>query len=332
MAAVATALALPLTLRAQAPSATKPRRIGALYPGSDPQPGVPDAQRASAPLWKNLGWTLGETLLIERRYAERRLERLPEMANELLRGGAELLTTFEPQPAVAAARATKTVPIVFVGAFLPIEAGLIDSYARPGRNATGIAVNAGFEVWLKQMEFLRAVAPSAQRLAVLGADLASWTVSGAPMDIGAPVVKAGKVLGFEVQAVVAPRVEDIDHALAQAAAGRAQALVDGGGADARAARRIAEFALRQRWPSSCLSPNLLDAGFLLYYGPTQAEFVEELLRALEMVDRILRGAKAGDIPVQLPSRYELAINLKTARALGLALPQALLLRAERVIE
>jgi putative ABC transport system substrate-binding protein len=129
---------------------------------------VPAAQRSSAPVWKSLGWVDGETLRVERRYADWRVERMPELVDDLLKNDPEVLIAFGPDAAVATARATHTVPIVFAFALLPIEAGLIESYARPGRNATGTALTGGVNVGTKLMEFLRAAAPSARRLALAG--------------------------------------------------------------------------------------------------------------------------------------------------------------------
>jgi len=224
------------------------------------------------------------------------------------------------------------VPIVFAFALLPIEAGLVESYARPGRNATGTALTGGVKVGTKVMEFLRAAAPSARRLAFLSGDVTGFTVTGEPMAVASDYTTAAKAQGFEYQVHRAQRIEDVDRALAEAAAGNAQAMATSGLISIAARERIAEFALRSRWPSATQNPELLAAGLLIYYGPTLAEWARMSVHTIEMADRILRGARPADIPVELPTRYELALNLKTARALGLTLPQSLLLRAERVIE
>jgi putative ABC transport system substrate-binding protein len=333
LSAYAAALAVPwAAARAQAPAGSKPRRVGVLQPGTDPEPGVPAAQRSSAAAWKSLGWVDGETLRVERRYAAWRIERMPELVNDLLRHDPEVLIAFGPDAAVAAARATRTIPIVFTFALLPIKAGLVDSYARPGRNATGTALTGGVEIGTKLMEFLRAAAPSARRLAFLSGDVGGFTVSGAPIDVSSDYATAAETQGFDYQVHRLRRIEDVDRALAEAAAGHAQAMATSGLISIAARERIAEFALRQRWPSATLNPELLDAGLLIYYGPTPAEWVRMSVRSIEMADRILRGAKPADLPVELPARYELALNLMTARALGLTLSPSLLVRAERVIE
>jgi putative ABC transport system substrate-binding protein len=326
VAAAALATALPMAMRAQTP---KPRRIGVLYPGVNPRAPPPGASAA----WKGVGWIEGETLLIERRYAGWRMERMPELVDELLRRhGAELLITFADEAAAAAMRATRTVPIVFSQAYLPIECGLIDSYARPGRNATGMALLSGLEASSKRFEFLRAAAPSARRLAILTPDLGLFTVSGVPLDLWSEAAVAAHAQGFEYTRHVARRIEDVEQALAEAASARAQVTSVNGLTYNGAAARVAEFALRQRWVSSTFNNDLLEAGLLMYFGPSGAEVGRMALRTVQIADRILRGANPAEIPVELPTRYELALNMKTARALGLTLPQSLLLRAERVIE
>ncbi len=323
----AAAVAAPSLVRVRAQ--TRARRIGVLNNSVDPGGPPPGATAA----WKRLGWIEGETLLIERRYAARRMERMPELADELLRKHqVEVLEAIGGVAAAAAARLTTTVPIVFQWAYLPIECGLVDSYARPGRNCTGTAMNAGPEFVLKWLEFVRAAAPSARRIAFVSGDLSRLTLSGAPLDLGPPFVSAAKALGFEMTFHVARRIEDAEPALAEAVAARAQVAWIIGDSLSAAAARVADFALRQRWVTATPSVSMFAAGLLLYHGPSEADFKYMDFRAMQMVDRILRGANPAEIPVEIPTRPELAINLKTARALGLTLPQSLLLRADRVVE
>ena len=325
--ATAATLAAPWCTRSLAQ--IKARRVGVLNPGVDP--GGPDPG-ASEP-WKQLGWTFGETLIVEVRYASWRTERLPELADELLhRQGVELLIAVGGEAAAAAARATRTVPIVFGWAYLPIECGLIDEYARPGRNATGVATLDSLDLSSKRMEFLRLALPSARRMAFLGPDMGQFTVSGEPLNVWTHGAAAAKVQGFEHSVHIAARVQNVEDALAEAVAARAQAVFISGSAYSGAAARVAEFTLRQRWASTTGALDLLDAGLLIYYGPTRAENQRLWGRIVQITDRILRGTKPADIPVELPTRYGLALNLKTARALGLTLPQSLLLQADRVIE
>jgi putative ABC transport system substrate-binding protein len=216
---------------------------------------------------------------------------------------------------------------------LPIECGLIDSYARPGRNCTGIAFSAGFELYAKRLEIIRAIAPSARRLALLFGDTRQLTVSGEPLDaMWSEVAAAAIAQGFEHTIHMVHRIEDIGPALAEAAGARAQAASIAGDWFVGAASQVVDFALRQRWVTTTLHAELFDAGLLLYHGPSQADGIYATGRMQQMVDRILRGANPANIPVEIPSRFEFALNLKTARALGLTLPPSVLLRADRVVE
>ncbi|HEU5295164.1 MAG TPA: ABC transporter substrate-binding protein [Burkholderiaceae bacterium] len=325
----AAAVAAPWLVRARAQ--TRARRIGVLYP----QAAFPFGSLAdAADAWKRRGWIEGETLLVERRYAGWRMGRMPELADELLRQrSVELLMAYGPEAAAAAARLTRKVPIVFLWAYLPIECGLIDSYHRPGRNCTGIALNAGLEVVMKRIEFLRAIAPSARRIALISSDQSQLTLSGAPLDVWPTMTAAAQAQGFESTIHTVHRTEEVDPTLAEAAAASAQVALISGSTLVGAASRVAEFALRQRWATATLSWELFDAGLLLFHGPTDADGSNyNNDRWGQLADRILRGADPAEIPVEMPTRFALVLNLKTARGLGLSLPQSLLLRADRVIE
>lgn len=318
----ATALAAPRVINAARAAA---RRIGLLWPGSDP--GVPSP--SAKDLWAEVGWTLGENLVIERRYAGWRAERMPELLDDMLRRqGVELLIAEGPDASAAAARATQTVPIVFRWAYLPIECGLIESYARPGRNCTGVTHYAGLEVVTKKLEFLRSASPSARRLAILAPDLSDFTLTGAPIDFWSEITAATNATGFEYTRHMARRIEDVDSAMAEAAATKAQVAIISGSPFNGVASRVVEFALRQRWATATPEPTLFDAGLLLLHATSD----DMWKRTADMTARILRGAKPAGIPVELATRPSMSVNLKTARALGLALPQSLLLRADKVIE
>jgi putative ABC transport system substrate-binding protein len=327
--AVAT-LAAPWLCSAQ----LKAPRVGVLSPGGPhTDPGFPLDDPAV--LWKRLGWTEGESLFTLWRFAEFRVERLPELVDDLLhRQSVDLLLAIGPEAAAAAARATRTVPIVFIWSYLPIEMGLIDSYARPGRNATGVALSDGLDVSNKRIEFLRTVTPDASRIAILVPDFRDYTVSGVPPDLWSRGEATARAHGFDGTGTihVARRPEDVDGALADAAAARAQLALIGGVAYSGAPARVVEFALRQRWITSTISSDLFNAGLLMYYGPSQLDHRHIWARGFEIADRVLRGTKPADIPVELPTRYEFALNLKTARALGVAIPQSIAIRADRVIE
>jgi putative ABC transport system substrate-binding protein len=322
------AVAAPWLVRARAQ--TRARRIGVLYaiPSS-----LLDLQAANE-TWQKRGWIVGETLLIERRFAAWRMERMPELVDELLRHqGVEVLMTEGPEATVAAARTTRTVPIVFVNVFTPIESGLIDSYARPGRNCTGLTWSPGLEVLAKRIELLRTIAPSARRLAYLLTDPEQVTLSGKPLDLAwRNAADAAKAHGFEHSVHIARRIEDVDTALAEGAAARAQAVHVTGPSYIAVSARVADFALRQRWVTSTPHRLLFDAGLVLCLDPSDSAYNYMRTRWGDMADRILRGANPAEMPVELPTQYALSLNLKTARALGLTLPQSLLLRADRVVE
>jgi putative ABC transport system substrate-binding protein len=320
-------VAAPWLVRVRAQ--TRARRIGVLVPWDDSMRLPPDVV---SEYWKGLGWVVGETLLFESRFAGWRIERLPEFADELVRKHhVELLMTWGANAAAAAARATRTVPVVFAMAYAPIECGLIDSYARPGRNVTGIAGHSGVEFVAKGLEFFRAITPSARRIVFCGSDTSQITLSGKPLP-WSTIPAAAQALGFEITRHIARRTEDVERVLADAAAEHAHAATITGWQYVAARTRVADFAMRQRWISSTEIDMLFDAGLLLLHGPSQADLSYARTRWGQMADRILRGANPAEIPAEIPTRSELAINLKAARALGLTLPQSVLLRADRVVE
>jgi putative ABC transport system substrate-binding protein len=319
-------MAAPSIVRVRAQ--TRARRLGVLYPWDD---SMRPPSNVIGEFWKRHGWIPGETLLIEPRYAAWRMERMPDLANELLHSQhVDVLMTWGSTATAAAARATRTVPVVFSLAYLPIECGLIDSYAKPGRNVTGIAANSGVEFVPKALEFIRAIAPSVVRIALCGSDTSQITLSGAPLP--SSYAAAAKDLGFEYTRHIAQRIEDVEALLVEATAARAQAAIISGGQYAGAKTQVVEFVQRQRWISATDDASLFDAGVLAFHGPSEADIRYALARWGEIANGILRGANPAEIPVEIPNRPELAISLKAARALGLMLPQLLLLRADRVVE
>jgi len=327
LGAAAAAIAAPWLVRARAQ--TRLRRVGVIFP-FDRSIGVPP--QVLSDFWGGFGWRLGETLHVERRFAEYRGERMPEIVDELLRRqNVEVLMTWGPEATGAAARATRAVPIVFGLAYLPIECGLIESFARPGRNVTGIASHVGAEFVPKAFEFIRAIEPSARRIALIGSDTSRYTLSGAPLPWSA-LPDGAKMLGFEPTRHIASSVEDVGSVLAEAAAAGAQVARVSGWQYVGARKLVVDFAMRQRWICATDIDMLFDAGLLLLHGPSQADIGYARTHWGQIVDRSLRGANPAEIPVEIPTRSEMAINLKTARALGLTLPQSLLLRADRVIE
>ena len=299
-----------------------------------PHPRETPEQQARSPIWarmKQLGWVLGETIAVERPDAEGREERLPAMAQELVRKRVDVILAIGPEAAVAAARATQTIPIVFWGVAYPIEQGLVDSYARPGRNITGIAYVTGPELRAKVLEYLKQIAPAARRLATIATPSARAAVKGDFIAGATPAMRAAaKKLGMEYREYEIARAEDFEAVFARILELRADALfVQGSTLTNRERARFVDFANRNRLPSAFDQREFVEAGGLFSYGIDSGETG---LQTVVYVDKILRGAKPADLPVELPSKYELVINRKTEKALALAIPQTVLLRADRVIE
>lgn len=302
--------------------------LGFLSQGAAPTTGELDRTPVSAGL-KELGWVEGKNIRIERAYADKKYERLAVLAEELVRKKVDIIYAQGPDAALAAARATKTIPIVFFGPTFPVEMGLVDSYARPGRNATGVAWSAGVEVYVKLLEFVKELAPAAARVAYLrpaplGRDIGYWT------EAARTLVSAAKNLGFALRVFNVARPEDFDPAFKAIQAWRAQALYSHGTPlTFPELQRIADFTNASRMPSFFDSRSFAEVGGLFSYGP---EISQLFVQSVGHIDRILRGANPATLPVEMPTRYELFVNLKTAKALGLKIPQSILLRADRIIE
>jgi putative ABC transport system substrate-binding protein len=333
LAGVGSSLAFPSVLRAQAPREV--RRIG--YLGSEIDPNLPPEEYLSSKALRKLGWIEGKNLVVERRFGNLKTETLAGLAQELVRMRVDLIITNGPMATLAAARAIQNIPIVFINVTWPVETGLIDSFARPGRNLTGASSFTGTEVGAKRLELLREIAPSAKRLLQLFETEHGETLSGKSSSPGRGAgggwIEATKRLGYESREVPVRKVADVEKGLADAIAWGAHAINGSGGWYLFPVRnRIAEFAVQHRLPTVFFSQSMVEAGGLLSYGTPPEESNAMLERAVEYVDRILRGAKPADLPVQRPSRYALTINLKTAKAIGVTIPQSILVRADRLIE
>lgn len=315
---------------AGAQQTAKTRILGALGVGPRPTP----EQLVQSPVLarlRQLGWIEGQNLAVARFYAEGRADRLPELAAELVNQRPDVIWTQNPDAAIAAARATKTIPIVFWSVGYPIEQGLIDSFAHPGRNVTGVAFFTGAEVLTKQLEFLRELAPSIKRVAWFTSASTLRTVAGGEYRRSLSVLEsAAQSLGIELQRHWVDKREDFDAAFNAIVDSRAQAF----GAPINEVtwqhrQLILEFAIRNRLPSVYAFSGFAEAGGLVSYGPDQLAM---MIQSVSYIDKILRGAKPADLPVEMPSRYDLVVNLKTAKALGLKVPQSILVRADRAIE
>jgi putative ABC transport system substrate-binding protein len=315
---VAVGLAAPLLARAQT---GRVRKIGILVPA----PGYPDRYEALKAGLAALGWTEGRNLAIEWRHAEGKYERLTALTEELVKAGVELIVTNSPSAVAAARKATAAVPIVAAAFGDPVASGFAASLARPGGNITGVSVIFD-AIGPKMFELASAVLPRLARPAIIQNSRGSASGKKLAADLHALAVNAGAApldLG-------ASTVGELDTALAAAVRDRADALlviVEPFMVSQR--QSIAEFALKHRLPAFGQSAEFVEAGFLASYGP---DFRAAFRRTASFVDRILKGAKPGDLPVEQTTALELAVNLRTAKALGLTIPQSLLLRADRVIE
>jgi ABC-type uncharacterized transport system substrate-binding protein len=311
------AAAWPLAARAQQPG--KLPTIGYLGGGGSIN------QRAWVDAFvqrmRELGWIEGRTVVIEYRWAEGRSERAAEIAAEFVRLKADVIVTDGTPSIVAAKQATSVIPIVFAAAGDPVGSGLVASLARPGGNVTGLSVQAA-DLAGKRLEILREVIPGLRRLAILAR-------TGSPTAQRREAQAAAHTLGLEVVSAEIRRAEDIAPAF-DALKARADALyVFGDPLMATNRIRINTLAQGARLPTIYSQREFVEAGGLMSYGPN---FPDLHRRAAEYVDKILRGAKPGDIPVEQPTKFDLVINLTTAKALGLTVPDSLLARADEVIE
>jgi ABC-type uncharacterized transport system substrate-binding protein len=314
-------LVVPITAETQ--PARKVWRIGFLGDG-------PRAERVAISLepfrdgLRELGYIEGQNAVIEERWSEGRSERLLDLANELVRLKADVIVTHGVRGTKAAQDATKTIPIVMAVSPDPVATGLVVSLARPGGNTTGMTDQVA-ELGEKEIQIIREVVPRTRRVAILWNE----TNPGARVTFEQTRNAATKV-SLGVTTVAVRSHEDLQGAVAQAASGRADVLVvihDVLTVSHRA--EIAHLALKHHLPSICASTPFVDAGGLVSYAPSLPGLFK---RAAVFVDRIFRGARPAEIPVEQPTSFQLRINLKTVTALGLTIPQAVLARADEVIQ
>jgi putative ABC transport system substrate-binding protein len=316
------ALAWPLAARAQ--QGERVRRVGVLLPASADDAAFQDRIGAFLQGLRQSGWTIGRNVRIDTRWATTNPAEIRRHAAELAALAPDVVLAFAASTVGAMLQATRTVPIVFPGVADPVAAGFVDSLARPGGNATGFLL---FEYGLsgKWLELLKQITPSVTRVAVLR-DLA--TPSG-PAQFG--VIQAvSPSLRVEVSPVNMRDAPEIERAVAAFAhSPNGGLIVPGSGSAAVHRELIIMLAARHRLPAVYSQRFYVAAGGLISYGP---DHVDQFRRAAGYVDRILKGEKPADLPVQAPTKYELVINLKTAKALGLTVPDTVLARADEVIE
>jgi len=320
--------ALGAALPAEAQQPGRMYRIGVLEPGAPP--GRENVGQAADPFTaglRELGYAQGKNVVIERRFAEGRLERLPGFAAELVRLPVDVIVVAGPSPLRAATGATTRIPIVMIASSSdPVGEGLVASLARPGGNLTGLTFAVSPERFGKQLELLKAAAPRVERIAVWwDTDMPTFHQSWAT-----PLDTAAHQLGLQilppVQVLEQARVDDAFSTMKQQRADALLVVIAGATQNYRA--RVAEMAMSNRLPTVAAQKSFTQDGGLISYGP---DFPAIYRRAATYVDKILKGANPGELPIELPTRYELFINLKTAMALGLTIPQSLLVRADEVI-
>ncbi len=308
----------PLASEAQQPS--KISRIGVLRPGPAHDPLV-DALRGGL---RDLGYVEGQNLSLEIRFSDGKLDRLPGLAAELVRLRVDVITAFSTPAALAAKQATGTIPIIFTGVGDPVGAGVVASLARPGGNVTGMSVLAT-ELSGKRLELLRAAVPKAARVAML------WNSTNPGMVLRVREAEAAaRTLGMTLLSLGVHDLDTFSNAFAAITRDRPDALLTLVDPFTRLHRkRIVEFAAQRHLPEIYEAREFVEAGGLMAYGPNLADIER---RSATYVDKILKGAKPADLPVQQPTKFELVINLKTAKALGLKIPQSVLVRADQVIQ
>jgi putative tryptophan/tyrosine transport system substrate-binding protein len=312
-------LAAPLA--AQAQQAEKVYRVGILSAGHQ---SLRETDAVFPQALRELGWIEGKNVVFETRYADDRLDRLPELAAELIRLKVDLIVTYGTLAPLAAKRATATIPIVMSSAGDPLGSGLVASLARPGGNVTGLSMMVP-EMGGKRLQMLKQVLPGVSRVAIL------WNAANPyPALVFRQTEGAARGLGIQLQSLEVRSPGDFHRALEAAARQRAGALLTVEDPLIVGQRtQILDFTAKNRLPAMHGLREFVEVGGLMSYGVSLADLRR---RSAGYVDRILKGAKPGDLPIEQPTKFELVINLKTAKALGLTIPPSLLQRADQVIE
>ena len=291
-------------------------RVGSLNTGTKTGPHALVAPLAA------LGYVEGKTIVLDLRYAEGHIDRLPALAAELVRLHPDVIVAWGREPLEAARRATSRIPIVMVAGGDPVTTGLVASLAKPGGQVTGVTVG-GPEIAGKRLELLREAVPGLSRVAIL------WHPASEPA-----VLKQGqaaaRALNLQTLVVTVHRPADFEGAFRAAVKGRAGAvLVNETSMLTANLAQLAELAIKHRLPAVASFGFAAQAGLLMSYGP---DFADLHPRTARYIDKILKGARPGDLPIERPTKFDLVVNLKTAKALGLSIPPSLLQRADQVIE
>ncbi len=306
---------------AEAQQPSKIPRIGFLRPGS--ASGNPATRLAFQQGLRDLGYIEGKNIAIDYRYADFKPDRLAEVAAELVSLKPDVIVTSQTPSVLAIKKASATIPIVFAVLSFPVENGIVESFARPGGNATGLTVLSE-QLNGKRLELLKDTVPNLARVAVLS-NPANPTQ---PLEWKEIQVTA-HVLALKLQSVEIQSYSDFDSAFAVVLSNRAQALINlPENLINSHFNRIADFAAINKLPAMYSDPSAMNVGGLMFYGPINTDLYR---RAAVYVDKILKGAKPGDLPVERPTKFELIINLKAAKQIALTIPPTVLARADRVL-
>jgi len=321
IAGIGAAMAWTVVARAQQPAGKIPR-VGYLAVAS-----ASDGRRGAEAFetgLRELGHVPGKSLAIDYRWASGRYELLESLASELVRIPVDVIFAPTTAATVAAQKVTATIPIVFSNAYAPVETGLVAGLARPGGNITGLSYYVSYEILGKQLELLREIRPGLSRVAVL------WNPNNPAMQRTSEVKKAAELLGIHLQIIEARGPDEFDGAFRTMAGERADAILvlpDPMLSENRAA--LGALALRSGLPMMSGSREDISPGVLMAYGANRLDLTR---RAASYVEKILKGTKPADLPIEQPTKFDLVVNLATAKAIGLAIPEAFLVRADEVIE
>jgi len=302
---------------AEAQSTAKSRRVGYLTYATPDQ--VAPLLREFTEGLRELGYVEGRNVSVERHYGDGTLIRLPDLAADVVRSRVDVIVTGTNPIAVAAKRATATIPIVMVGTFDPVGTGLVANLARPGGNVTGLCVDASAEQFGKNLGLLAEIVPGLSRVGVLR----QAGYQGADLEV------AAQKLNMELFFVDVPAIDELERAFQTMRRKQVGAVLIRGALFYVSRQQVADLALKYRLPTTHGLKEYAQAGLLLTYG---ANLPDLYRRAAGYVDRIFKGTKPSDLPVEQPTKFELVINLITANALGLTIPPSLLLRADEVIQ
>jgi putative tryptophan/tyrosine transport system substrate-binding protein len=311
-------------------SAGTPKRLGMLF--IEPQLPERIVYRTISARLGELGWVEGKNLSIEPAFAEADSRRLAELAEQLVKKGADVIFADDVPSMLALKTASSSIPIVFYGVPFPVEAGHVASLTRPGSNLTGVATTGGgHDLSVKRVEILREVVPKARRLGWIVTANILETASGGSLKAGfvEDIEKMTAKLGFQTRVYFPATNDALEEMFKEILAARTEALSVGQShLLIKNRQRIVDFALRHRLPGTFFDHTFVQAGGLLSYGP---DFAHGWRLCASYIDRIFRGARPADMPVELPAVTTLHVNLRTARAMGLSVPESVIVRASHLI-